>query len=92
MGSSVAPCLGVFYKNGSIGSYVHTAGTGQNPEDGFTGYAVFGGNGVSRWGDYSSATVSPAGTVWFAAEYIPNDILYPRTAFTNWGTYVFPVK
>ena len=38
----------------TVGS-IHVTGPGALPEDGFTGYAAFGGNGVARWGDYSAA-------------------------------------
>jgi hypothetical protein len=66
-------------------SDVHIAATGAGPEDGFTGYAVFGGNRVARWGDYSAATVDETGRIWMATEYIPN---LPRTPSANWGTYI----
>ena len=70
--------------DGSIGD-VHLAAAGALPEDGFTGYGAEGGTRVSRWGDYSAATVDEAGAIWMAAEYIPNA---PRTFFANWGTFV----
>ncbi|MEO7059343.1 MAG: hypothetical protein ABI083_06480 [Lapillicoccus sp.] len=47
---------------------------------------------ATRWGDYSYATLNPAGTaVWLATEYVP-----PRSSQTpdrrrNWGTRVFSV-
>lgn len=66
---------------------IHIAGAGQLPEDGFTGYPFYGGNGVARWGDYSAA-VADGGNIWIAAEYIPN---LPRTALANWGTFVSKV-
>jgi|NGEPerStandDraft_6_1074524.scaffolds.fasta_scaffold54383_1 hypothetical protein len=92
-GSKYYPSTGyVHFSGGAIGSEVHTAGAGQNPEDGFTGYPQFGGKYVSRWGDYSAAFVAPDGGLWFAAEYIPNDIVYPRTSLTNWGTFVSHVQ
>jgi len=68
---------------GTNGS-VHVAGAGALPEDGFSGYAAFGGAGVARWGDYSAA-VADGNNIWFADEYIPN---LPRTLFANWGTFV----
>lgn len=66
-------------------SSVHITGIGAAPSDGFTGYVFFGGNGVARWGDYSAAVVAPDGSIWLAAEYIPNA---PRTQLANWGTYI----
>ncbi len=77
---------------------VHIAGAGQDPEDGFTGYLAFGGNGVARWGDYSAA-VADGNRVWFASEYIPKACpsLTPttplcRTSFANWGTFFASVR
>lgn len=64
---------------------VHIAAAGAGPEDGFTGYAAFGGDGVSRWGDYSAAVAAPDGSIWMAVEYIPGG---PRTLLANWGTYI----
>ncbi len=57
---------------------------GAGPDDGFSGYAAFGGR-VGRWGDYSAAVADSAGTIWFANEYIPGG---PRTALANWGTFI----
>jgi hypothetical protein len=88
-GTSYFPSTGyVRYSNGSLEQKIHIAGVGTAPEDGFTGYPQFGGNGVARWGDYSAAVVSPGGHLWFAAEFIPNDIRQPRTTYTNWGTFI----
>jgi len=64
---------------------VHIGGAGASPEDGFTGYAAYGGNGASRWGDYSAAVTDADGSLWMAAEYIPSG---PRTSLANWGTFV----
>ena len=64
---------------------VHIAGAGAAPEDGFTGYAAFGGSGISRWGDYSAGVADEHGNLWLAAEYIPGG---PRTSLANWGTFV----
>ena len=63
---------------------VHVAKMGAEPEDGFTAYSAFGGDGTSRWGDYSAA-VAVGGDVWFSCEYIPGG---PRTVLANWGTFV----
>jgi hypothetical protein len=88
-GTSYFPSTGyVRYSNGSLEQKIHIAGVGTAPEDGFSGYPQFGGNGVARWGDYSAAVVSPGGHLWFAGEFIPNDIRQPRTTFTNWGTFI----
>jgi hypothetical protein len=64
---------------------IHLDSVGANPEDGFSGYSAFGGNGTARWGDYSAAAVGPDGDLWFASEYVPNQ---PRTPLANWGTFV----
>jgi hypothetical protein len=66
-----------------IGS-IHVAGAGAGPEDGFTGYTAFGGNGVARWGDYSAA-VAADGAIWMGNEFIPGT---PRTVNANWGTFI----
>jgi hypothetical protein len=76
----------------TIGGSVHLARAGKVPEDGFSGYRAFGGDGVARWGDYSAAFISPGGQVWFATEYIPDPNVRPRTQFTNWGTFISRVK
>jgi len=74
--------------NGTVGA-VHIAGAGAAPDDGFTGYAIFGGGRVARWGDYSSAVAGSDGSIWMAQEYIPNA---PRTFYANWGTYISHVS
>jgi hypothetical protein len=72
---------------------IRIAGTGQGPEDGFTGYpSLAGGDGVARWGDYTAA-VAAGGRIWFAAEYIPASCASVscgsnRTQLANWGTFV----
>ena len=63
---------------------IHITGPGALPEDGFTGYVAFGGNGVARWGDYSAAVFGD-GAVWMGNEFIPNA---PRTVNANWGTFL----
>jgi hypothetical protein len=63
-------------------------GLGAQPDDGFTAYAQFGGNGVGRWGDYGAGAVDAFGTAWFAGEYIPDSAIHPRTVNANWGTFV----
>ena len=64
---------------------VHIASAGAAPEDGFTGYRFFGGDGAARWGDYSGGAVDESGSIWMATEYIPNK---PRTILANWGTFI----
>lgn len=64
---------------------VHIASDGAAPEDGYTGYRFFGGNGVARWGDYSGGAVDECGSIWMVTEYIPNK---PRTILANWGTFI----
>jgi hypothetical protein len=68
---------------------VHIAAPGAGPEDGFTGYRAFGGNGVARWGDYSAAVADENGAIWIATEYIPP---LPRTVLANWGTFIAQVN
>jgi hypothetical protein len=63
---------------------IHIAGSGAGPEDGFSGYKAFAGNGVARWGDYSAA-VAADGAIWMGNEFIPNA---PRTVNANWGTFI----
>jgi hypothetical protein len=63
---------------------IRIAGAGAGPEDGFTGYAAFGGNGVARWGDYSAA-VAADHAIWMANEFIPST---PRTVNANFGTFI----
>jgi hypothetical protein len=62
---------------------IHVTGAGVAPDDGFTAYQLFGGNGIGRWGDYSAAVAS-GGAIWMAAEFIPG----PRDLFANWGTFI----
>lgn len=98
---SLFPTLGyVPITNGQIGSTIQVAAKGSLPEDGFTGYAlpekgvisyIPPGIGVARWGDYSAATVDPAGDIWVAGEYI-SDAARPPMAYTDWGTYVANLK
>lgn len=69
------------------GRLVHIPRAGRVPADGFTGYRIFGGNGVERWGDYSAATAGPDGTIWMATEYIEGDVSYPPF-LANWDTRI----
>jgi hypothetical protein len=84
--------------NGRDLPFVHVAGAGKDPEDGFSGYKAFRGAGVARWGDYSAA-VADGNRVWFAAEYIPKACSSTtsttppcRTVNANWGTFVSTVR
>jgi hypothetical protein len=66
---------------------VHIAGAGAGPNDDHATYEAFGGDGVSRWGDYSAAAASENGSIWIAAEYIPGGFGY-APYLSNWGTFV----
>ena len=72
-------------------SSIQIAGAGAAPEDGFSGYGPIAGcptcsgDGVARWGDYSTAVADGDGTIWSISEYIPNA---PRTPLANWGTFI----
>ncbi len=68
---------------------VHIAGAGAGPEDGFTGYAAYGGDGAARWGDYSAGVADENGNLWLASEYIPGGT---RTTLANWGTFISRVS
>lgn len=69
-------------------SDVHIVANGAAPDDGFSGYVVYSGGNVGRWGDYSAA-VSDGSSVWFATEYIPH---LPRTVLANWGTFISKIQ
>jgi hypothetical protein len=81
---------------------IQIAAEGQAPEDGFTGYTVFFGSNVARWGDYSAAAVDGS-TVWVASEYIGNSgsvgaymkdptLGGTRTLIANWDNRITPVS
>jgi hypothetical protein len=78
---------------------VHVIGAGVGPDDGFTGYAAFGGNGVARWGDYTAAVADEWGNVWMSTEYIGQRCTLAaftadttcggtRSMLANWGTFI----
>ncbi len=71
--------------NGLTVGPINIARAGNEPEDGFTGYAAFGGSGTARWGDYSAAGVDSDGSIWMATEYVPD---LARTSLANWSTYI----
>ncbi len=75
----------------SIGSSIQIAGVGGAPEDGFSGYYAFGGDGIARWGDYSAAMAASDGSIWMATEFIPSPSV-PRYPDANWGTYLMNYK
>jgi hypothetical protein len=72
-----------------VPSTIQIAAAGQFPEDGFTGYSFYGGDGIARWGDYNSAVVASDGSVWTTVQWIGN---YPRTPYANWNSYVVQIK
>ncbi len=74
------------FASSSAPSTLEVAAPGAFPEDGFTGYAAFGGDGVARWGDYNTAVAASDGSIQMVVQYIGN---YPRTQNANWNTYVF---
>jgi hypothetical protein len=87
---------------GERGDSVHIVGAGVGPDDGFTGYAAYGGNGIARWGDYSAAVADEHGNVWLAAEYIGQTCTFAqysvdttcggtRSLLANWGTFISQV-
>ena len=72
-------------------SDVHLVAAGAAPEDGFTGYALFGGTGTARWGDYSAGMADENGNLWLANQYIGARSSIDRTLYANWGTYIVEV-
>jgi hypothetical protein len=68
---------------------IQIARAGNEPEDGFTGYSEFGGNGVARWGDYSGGAIDTDGVTYMATEYTPDIV---RTEFANWCTYIIRLQ
>lgn len=86
----------VNFSGGSASRFIHVAGAGQDPDDGFSGYSVPPSPpNVGRWGDYSAA-VADGDRIWFASEYIPKtcavNALPCRTSVANWGTFVSTVR
>ena len=76
--------------DGELRGPIVISGAGTGPDDGFTQYPAASGSPgtVGRWGDYSAAVATSDGSIWMAAEYIPNR---PRTLFANWGTFVYHI-
>jgi hypothetical protein len=57
---------------------IHIAAAGVAPDDEMSGYEAFGGDGVSRWGDYSAAAVAgDDGAIWIATDFIPGGFWLP---------------
>jgi hypothetical protein len=88
-----------YAKLGDSAGNVRVIGPGVGPDDGFTGYAAYGGNGIARWGDYSAAVADEFGNIWMAAEYIGQQCTFAtfsadttcggtRSLLANWGTFV----
>jgi hypothetical protein len=88
-GPSMFPSAGYALLDDDGTGPIHIAGAGAAPEDGFTGYTAFGGDGNARWGDYSAAVAAPDGSIWVANEYITPR---PRTVNANWGTFISRLK
>jgi hypothetical protein len=69
---------------------IQLGAAGLNPDDGFSGYPARGpGPGVGRWGDYSAAVADTDGSIWMAAEWIPDT---PRSRIVNWGTFIGKIQ
>lgn len=66
---------------------VNIVARGGAPQDDFSGYPFFGGDGSARWGDYSWG-VADGGSLWLATEYIPGNI-NGMDFLTDFGTYVY---
>jgi hypothetical protein len=75
-------------RNTTVGP-IQIARAGNEPEDGFTGYPEFGGNGVARWGDYSAGAIDTDGIAYLATEYTPD---IARTMLANWCTYIIRLQ
>ena len=94
----VGPSPTVLFSNGFYPSMAYTrlsatsgpgeirvGASGSAPEDGFSGYP----SGVARWGDYTAAVADVDGSIWMAAEWIPNT---PRSPIANWGTFIGKIQ
>jgi hypothetical protein len=74
------------FRGSSTPSSIQVAAAGVLPEDGFSGYSPYGGYGLARWGDYSTAVAAGDGNIWMVAEYIGQ---YPTYGLANWNTFVY---
>jgi hypothetical protein len=83
---------------------IFLAKAGVGPQDGFSGYKVFGNPPRPRWGDYG-ATAVDGSTIWIASEYIGQTCTLAqyeatpfgscggtRTALANWATRISQIK
>jgi hypothetical protein len=83
---------------GTVGS-VKVIVNGAGPEDGFSGYRIFGDR--PRWGDYGASAVDASGRLWVANEWIGQSCTFAqyaaaplgqcggtRTALANWSTRI----
>lgn len=89
VGPTDFPSSAIVGFNGFTQGDVQITRAGNEPEDGFSGYAAFGGGGVARWGDYSAAAINDDNSLWVATEYTPD---INRTSLANWATYVSRVQ
>ena len=89
-------------RTGAGSIFVAKAGLG--PQDGFSGYRVFGDPPRPRWGDYG-ATAVDGSNIWIASEYIGQTCTLAqyeatpfgscnntRTSLANWGTRISLIK
>lgn len=76
--------------NPSHAGAVQIVAPGQAPQDDFSGYPLFNGSGVARWGDYSWG-VADGNSLWLATEFIPGGI-DGANYYTDFGTKVFKVN
>ena len=87
--SAMYPSAGIISMPEFVNPTIHVTGPGALPDDGFTAYPQFGGDGVGRWGDYGAAATDEYGDTWFANENIPPVTpAYPRSPLANWGTFI----
>ena len=97
-GPDYYPSSAISRLSGTTGD-VHIVGAGVGPDDGFTAYGAYGGNGIGRWGDYSAAVADENGNVWIANEYIGQSCTLDqfaadttcggtRSLLANWGTFI----
>jgi hypothetical protein len=87
VGPSAFPSAAYAHLNPAHAIGVNIVAPGAGPQDDFSGYPQFQGEGVARWGDYSWG-VADGESLWLATEYIPGGI-DPTMFFTNFGTFVF---
>ena len=107
VGQDHFPSAGYTGMDAKVGAgNVEVAAEGKGPQDGFTGYKVFGSDRNhpnSRWGDYAAAATDGK-TVWIANEYIAQTCTLAqytaapfgscggtRVTFGNWGTRISAV-